>query len=94
MTTKVLLTVKTDKKLKEEAQQVAKDMGVPLGTIINAQLRALTRERRFTFAAPLEPNEKTKRALASISQDTNHKNWHGPFTTTDDVQLFLDTLKQ
>lgn len=94
MNTKVLLTVKTDKKLKEAAQKVAKEMGVPLGTIINAQLRDLVWDKRYTFSVPLEPNAKTKKELATIVEDENPKNWHGPFATGNEVQEFLDSLKK
>ena len=42
---KTLLSIKTDVEVKEAAQQVAAELGVPLSTIVNAQLKALIRDR-------------------------------------------------
>lgn len=39
------MTVKTDKKLKKEAQEVAEEMGFPLGTLVNAFLRQFVRNK-------------------------------------------------
>ena len=40
---KTLLNVKTDKRLKRDAQRVARELGLPLSTIMNAYLRDLVR---------------------------------------------------
>ena len=38
---KTVVTIKTEKKLKDQAQKVAKIMGFSLGTLVNAYLRQL-----------------------------------------------------
>ena len=50
---KTILNVKVDKEEKEKAKQIAMQMGVPLSTIINAQLREFIRTREFSIK--LEP---------------------------------------
>ena len=66
---KILLNIKTDRKLKENAQKVAQELGLPLGTIINAYLRDLIREKRVVFSSPPVPNKKTQRLLKKIETE-------------------------
>lgn len=78
---KTLLNVKTDKRLKHGAQKVAKELGLPLGTIINAYLRELVREKRVIFSAPLLPNKHTREVLQKIAKDIKRRrNADGPFS--------------
>ncbi len=87
-----LLNVKTHKKLKEEAQKVAKELGLPLGTIINAYLRELVREKRVLFSVPPIPNMRTQKLLKKIMHDMRKgKNAHGPFTYEGAIE-YLSTL--
>lgn len=92
---KSVINIKTDKALKEEAQQVAKEMGVPLGTIINAYLREVVQKREVTFRAPEIPNERTQRELLEIEKDIQAgKNMDGPFETKEELDAFFDKLEQ
>ena len=47
---KKLITVKVDSNIKEEAQRVAKDLGIPLGSIINGYLREFVRVKSVSFS--------------------------------------------
>ncbi|MAZ56593.1 hypothetical protein CL653_02280 [bacterium] len=51
MNTHTILNIKTDKDLKVEAQSVAKELGLPLSTVINAFLRQFVRDKEVTFSA-------------------------------------------
>ena len=78
---KTLLNIKIDRKMKQEAQRVAKEFGLPLGTIINAYLRELVREKRVLFSVPPVPNYRTQELLRKIRRDTKLKRKaDGPFT--------------
>ena len=66
---KTVINVKTDKKLKKDAQRVAQALGLPLGTIVNHYLRNLVREKRVVFSTPLVPNAKTRALLDKIERD-------------------------
>ncbi len=93
MTEKVLLTVKTDRTLKEKAQQVARELGVPLGTIINAQLRRLVVERSVTFEVMPKPNAATRKAIAAVERDLKtSKHITGPFDSVERAAAYLDAL--
>lgn len=66
-----VMSVKTDKTLKEQAQSLAKKMGFPLGTLINAFLRQFLREKAVYFS--MEPTYKMSKALekelAKVEED-------------------------
>ena len=85
---KTLINVKTDKTLKIKAQKVAKELGLPLGTIINAYLRDLVRERRVVISAGLTPNARTMKVLEDIEEDIkNGRNASGPFAYEEAVNF-------
>ena len=70
---KTILNVKVDKEEKEKAKQIALEMGVPLSTIINAQLREFIRTREFSVK--LEPvlKPEVEKELLRMSREY-HKN--------------------
>ena len=89
---KTIINVKTDKNLKSEAQKVASELGLPLGTIINAYLRELIREKKVLFSSPPVPNKKTQKLLKKIDSDIRAGiNSKGPFTY-DQALEYLDSL--
>ena len=87
-----VLNVKVKKDLKESAQEVARDLGLPLGTIINSYLRRLVDERRVEFVSHPMPNKETQKLLAEISKDIKAgKNLAGPFDSADEAIKFLNS---
>ena len=50
MSTKVNVNVRIDKDVKENASQIAKDMGTNLSTIMNMYLLKFTREKRIDIS--------------------------------------------
>ena len=56
------LTIKTEKKLRNDAKRTADELGVPLTTVINALLRQFVREKELTVSAEPKPT-KAKLAL-------------------------------
>ncbi len=89
---KTLLNIKTDKKLKKEAQMAARELGLPLGTIVNAYLKEFIREKRIIFSVPPVPNKRTQKLLTEIAKDIrNDKKVDGLFTYEEAVQ-HLDHL--
>lgn len=51
-----ILSIKTKKDLKEKAQSLASELGIPLTTVINSYLRQFIRERKLVLE--LEPRVK------------------------------------
>lgn len=48
---KTVMSIKTDKKLKEQAQKTAKNMGFSLGTLLNAYMKQLVVNKVIYFTA-------------------------------------------
>ena len=85
------LIFKIDKQLKEEAQQVAREMGLPLSAYLNEQLRGLVSTRQANFRAPLVPNKKTAAYLRRVLKDADKgRNMIGPFTSAKEMDAWLD----
>jgi addiction module RelB/DinJ family antitoxin len=51
MNTHTILNIKTDKKLKADAQKVAGELGVPLTTVMNAFLKQFVRDKEIVLSA-------------------------------------------
>jgi len=88
-----MLNIKTEVSVKRAAQQVAKDIGVPLSTIVNAQLKQFIAERRLTLRAPEIPNAKTRKILDEALRDIREGNtdaFSPAFTNVRDMDAWLD----
>ncbi len=85
MNTKTTILIKVDKKIKAVAQKAAKDIGIPLGTVMGMYLRKFAQERRIEFEAPEIPNAKTARAIREAQKDFAAGRYEGPFDTAEDM---------
>ena len=63
MNTKTLLTIKTDKAIKNSAQEVALEIGVPLSTVINAFLKQFVRDKEVSFSASYKPSAYLRKVI-------------------------------
>lgn len=88
---KTLISIKADIEVKERAQEVARQIGIPLSTIINAYLKQFGREQRVNFALPLRPNKKTVRLIKKADEDYKKgRNISPVFETADEMDAYLD----
>ena len=91
-----VMSVKTEREIKEKAQELAKKMGFPLGTLINAFLRQFIRDKAINFSmAPTIPMSKAlEKELGKIQKDIKEgKNISPAFTNTDDLIDYLDNAE-
>lgn len=91
-----VMSLKTDKMVKEKAQKLAKKMGFPLGTLINAFLRQFIRDKAVNFSMePTIPMSKAlEKKLTKIEKDIKEgKNISPAFSNTDDMIDYLDNAK-
>ncbi len=51
---KGVLTVRVDKEVKEQAEEILKELGLNVSTAVNAFLKAIVRERGIPFPLKLE----------------------------------------
>ena len=92
MNTHTILNVKTDKKLKAEAKQVADELGVPLSTVINAFLKKFVREKEITLSAnPFRPTPYLEQILEEARAEYEAGEAHS-FKTGDDMIKHLKSL--
>ena len=88
-----IINIKADPKLKKEAQRVAGNLGLPLGTVINNYLTQFVQEKSVTFRMPYTLNKKTaKEVREAISDFKAGKNISPAFTTTKEIDAYLDSL--
>ncbi len=87
------VTVKIDADVKQQAQSLAKKLGLSLSAIVENKLKEVVRERRVVFEEELVPNDKTARELEKIEADIKTgRNLSGPFKTFEELERHLDTL--
>ena len=88
---KTVLNVKTDKDIKEKAQALAKHLGIPLSTVVNAQLKSFIESGEFklTREPELRPEVKAELKIAMAEVKTG-KNMSPRFTTVADAVEWLN----
>lgn len=70
------LTIKIDKKLRDEAKKTAKRMGIPLTTAVNAMVRRFARDGVLVLEAECPfpshtPNTETRKAVEEVRRGKN-----------------------
>lgn len=93
MSTKTVLNIKTDAKLKKRAQSVARDLGLPLGTVINRYLQEFVVEQRVVFERPEIPNAKTAKILRQAERDIKAGKNLISFKTAKEMDDYLLSLR-
>ena len=66
---KTVLNIKTDREVKQKAQQIARDLGLPLSTVINAYLKEFVREREVRFSLEPQLRPEVGKLLEKASED-------------------------
>lgn len=88
------MTIKTEKKVKEKAGKIAKELGFPLGTLINAFLKQFIRNKTVYFSSiNIEPiNKEMEKQLGEIEEDIKKEANLSPMF--DNMNDALDYLKK
>ena len=79
MTTTML--IKLDKGLKEKAQKTARNLGLPLSTVVSGYLKKFIAEKEITFSQSPIPNAKTIKAIEQARREYKAGKTVGPFET-------------
>lgn len=84
------LNIRTDKRIKNQADQIFSELGFSMTTAINLFLRAAIRERGIPFGLKLdEPNNLTKAAIEEgrrMASDNNIK----AYTSIEELKKALE----
>ena len=87
---KTVINIKVDKNVKEEAVKTAKQIGLPLSTVVNAFLKQFIAQQSVTFAVPLRPTKWLQAILSEAAKDSREsKNIARPFHSAEDMMKSL-----
>ena len=88
-----MVHVKVSKKVKTDAQRVAKRLGVSLSLVAEQAFRDFAAERRVVIQEPLRPTPYLEKILREADENKDNPNyWSGPFTTATEVERHLRGL--
>ena len=87
---KTTMTFKNDKADIERAQATAKDLGIPLSTIMNAYLREMSATGRVAFTATEEMTPQMEKVIEEFQKEMADGKVSKPY---DNVEDFLAALK-
>ena len=84
------MSIKTDKEVKEDIQEFAREIGMPVSTIVNAYFKELLRTREVRYSVPPKMTPHLERVIAVARRDyKNKKNISPAFTNADDAIRWL-----
>jgi len=85
-----VITIKTDDETKKAAQQLAKEAGITLSSLINSYLKQVIATRRIEIYAPEQMTPKLEKLIEQVEKDREAGQVSKPFDNPDD---FLKDLK-
>ena len=87
-----VIHIKADKEVKENAQKVARELGLSLSDIINASLRNFIRTREITFSSVPQMTPELERLLGPIEEDiAKNRNLSPGFENAEEMDKYLDS---
>lgn len=87
---KTVLNVKVDPKLKKDAQETAKAVGLPISTVVSAGLREFVRTRSITISDEPRLKPEVEAELLAIEKDISKRKDLSPaFDNVDDAIKWL-----
>ncbi len=90
-----MINIKTDKKVKEEAQKLAEELGFTLSSFVTASLKQFIRTRSVEFSAGYRMTPYLEKILESVEEDIKTgKNMSPAFSTAKEANAYLDGLKK
>ena len=89
-----IITVKTDRETKKQAQELAQELGLSLSGALNALVKHFVRTRSLSIRADveaLEPTEYLKLALKESEADRKAGRVSPTFTNAEEAIAWLDS---
>ena len=85
-----VITVKTPPDLKDKAQEVAKNLGFSLSSLVNAYLRQLVKTKTVHFSAIEEPTQYLLDSLKESQEDIKAGRLSPSFSNAEDAIDWLN----
>ena len=90
-----MINIKADREIKERAQKMARELGLPLSTIINAYLRQFIRNKEVHFFVEGELKPSVKRRLDRLHKDVKEgRNLSPVFHSAKEADAYLNSLEK
>ena len=90
---KTIINIKADKKIKEQAQQVARDLGLPLSTVINAYLMQFIRNKEVHLSAAPRMTHELESIISTAQNDLKINKRMSPlFSSGGEMDRYLDSV--
>lgn len=86
MSANTTLTIKTDKKLRDAAKKTANELGLPLGTVLNALMRQFVRDKEIRLSSS-SPSQETRRALREVRERKTMESF-------DSAEAWAESMRQ
>ena len=88
---RTVINVKVEREVRNQAKKLARELGVPLSTIINAQLRQFVREKTIRLEAAPRMSAKLETLLEPVEKDRKTgRNFSPPFVSGEEMDQWLD----
>jgi len=87
---KTMINIKADREVKENAQKLAKELGLNLSAVINANLKQFIRSREVYFSVMPKMTPELERLVSQARKDYKAKKNISP--VFDSIQEALDYL--
>lgn len=88
---KTTTSIKIDPKLKAEASELAKEMGLTLSAIITFTLKQYVRDRRLVLDVEPKLSAQKEKDLLAMKEDVKHgRNLSRTYSDTELDELFAD----
>jgi len=89
---KTVIHIKADWEIKENAQKIARELGLNLSDVINASLRNFIRTREVYFSAVPKMTLELEKLLGKVEEDIKlRRNLSGPFYSAEEMDRYLDS---
>jgi len=88
---KTVISVKVDKDIKEQAQEVAASAGITISALVNSYLRQISATRRIELYAPEQMTPKLEGLIAKVEEEISSGNVSSGFSSAEE---FLADLKK
>lgn len=88
---KQIITVKTDADTKKAAQELVKDLGLTLNSLINSYLKQVIVTRKIELYAPERMTPKLEKLLEEAEEEIKQGKTFGPFDTVEEMRQSLES---
>jgi addiction module RelB/DinJ family antitoxin len=88
---KTIINIKADREVKEQAQAVAAELGLPLSTVVNAYLKQFIRSKEIYFSTAPHMTRELEQLIGKVEKDLKMgKNLSPIFSSTEEMDRYLD----